>query len=357
MYAKVKRLINTILRKGLPELKTLEKKNAILVKKDKKNQTEIHELKRMLAEANAKVDEIAKKEKRLNDEIRLLKRKQYYNYCASLPKEKYSSELANLYYKRTGSRLDFDHLNTFNEKTQWFKLYGITPQITDLADKIKVRQFVKEKIGEDYLIPLLGTWKYPEDIDFDNLPDQFVIKANHGSGYNYIVRDKETFNRTEFLAKANNWLEEDFSFGHGFEMQYHGIERRLLVEKYIENQDGDLFDYKVWCFNGKAEYIQFLSDRKNELKMDFFDREWNRMPFVYDHPHHENSIPKPANLDELIEKSEELAQGFAHVRVDFYRLNDGKLYFSEMTFTSSSGFCHWEPKEADLEIGKKYILQ
>ena len=289
----------------------------------------------------------------MEDRIRKLERMQRYYYHATLPKECYAEEISGIFHERTGKRLDLNNPRSFNEKIQWFKLYGITPEITALADKYKVREYVAERIGEQYLVPLIGHWRYPEEIDFSALPDKFVLKANHGCGYNYIVQDKSKLDISDCIAQANRWLREDYSYW-GFEMQYHDIERELIAEQYLENTDGDLYDYKVWCFNGRAKYIMFLTNRKHGLTMDFYDRDWNFVPITYDHPNSENRIPRPDNLEELIEKAEKLAKGLAHVRVDFYRTNEGKLYFGELTFTSCSGMCRWNPPETDLRFGELF---
>lgn len=285
---------------------------------------------------------------------REIKRQEFYDFSSMLSIDEYPLALRKWYFNQTGCRLDLENPQTYNEKIQWFKLYGITPQIIKLVDKITVRDYVAECIGEEYLIPILGVWKYPEEIDFSALPERFVIKANHGSGYNYIVRNKAQVDKKDIIRHANKWLLEDYSFTFGFELQYHNIPRRVLAEQYLENDDDDLYDYKFWCFNGRVEYIQFLSQRKTGLKMDFFDRYWNLQPFTYDHPNSEKKICKPDNLDKMIEKAELLAAGFPHVRVDFYRMNNGRIYFGELTFTSYSGVCHWDPPETDMMLGKLF---
>ena len=288
---------------------------------------------------------------RLEEQAENLERRCYY---LSLPESRYPEELKRWYFKRTGKKLDLDNPKTYNEKIQWFKLYGVTDLITKLADKYEVREYVSSIIGQDYLVPLLGVWDYPEEIDFSALPDKFVLKANHGCGYNYIVTDKNKLDKDSLIKLANKWLSEDYALKYAFEMQYHNIRRRIIAEAYIENGNNDLYDYKVWCFNGKAEYIMFLSNRKHGLTMDFYDRNWNHLDMTYNYPNSKVSIPKPKNLDELLDCAEKLAKGFPHVRVDFYRLNDGKIYFGEMTFTSYSGVCAWNPPEVDFELGRKF---
>ena len=196
-----------------------------------------------------------------------------------------------------------------------------------------------------------------DDINFDALPDRFVLKANHGCGWNIIVKDKSTINILDVRRRINRWLTTCFSFVGSFEMQYYGIKPRVIAEEYMENAGGDIYDYKFWCFKGRCHYVQFLSERQKHLKMVFFDRDWNIMPFVYDHPRNENPPPRPDNLDDMISLAEKLAEGFEYVRVDFYRLNDGTVRFGEMTFTSANGQCRWDPPEWDLKIGRLFDVR
>jgi len=256
----------------------------------------------------------------------------------------------------TGRVLDLDNPRTFDEKIQWAKLYDRDPRRAQLADKVAVRAYVAERVGEKYLVPILGTWRYPKEIDFDALPEAFVLKANHGCGYNAIVRDKAKENLEALRRKADSWLHEDYAFRCGFEMHYQQIERRLLAEEYLENLDGDMPDYKFWCFDGKVHYIEYLSNRSRSLTVTFFDRMWNVAPFTNDHPRHEQLPPRPDQLDEMIWVSEALAEGLPYVRVDLYLLDSGEIKFSELTFTSASGSSRWDPPEADLMLGELYHL-
>lgn len=274
-----------------------------------------------------------------------------YEYFKNLPSEQYANELKLWFEKVTGNKLNLDNPKTFNEKIQWLKLYDSTPLKTKLADKYLVREWVEEKIGSEYLIPLLGVWNEFDEIDFNKLPNSFVLKANHGCGWNIIVKDKSKFNIEEARKKFNNWMKLNFAFRVGLELQYMNIKPKIIAEKYLENGNEDLYDYKVFCFNGKAESIMFLSERKHGLKMAFYDLNWKKLPFVYSYPINKMNIPKPKNLDLLIKLSEKLAEGFAHVRVDFYILNDGSLKFEEMTFTSASGTCKWQPAEQNKIYG------
>lgn len=293
----------------------------------------------------------------LQNKINNLTKQFNYKLSKYMPEEKYSEFLKDWYFEKTGEFLNLDNPQTFNEKIQWVKLNDSTPLKTRLADKYLVRYWVKEKIGEEYLIPFLGVWDNFDEIDFDKLPDKFVLKCNHGCGYNIIVKDKSKLNKDDARKKINMWLNEDYAFVGGLELQYSDIPRKIIAEKYIENNSGDLYDYKFWCFNGKVEYIQFLSERNTDgLKMAFYDRNWIKQDFVYSYPLDAKDMPRPENLELMIHLAEELSSGFNHVRVDFYRLNDGTLYFGEMTFTSCSGTCKWSPITVDCTMGQMFDL-
>jgi len=295
-------------------------------------------------------------EEKNNDlEIRVKKLERIINYLNNciLDKSQYSAALSSLYFERMGKRLNLANPQTYNEKIQWFKLYGITPEITCLADKYRVRDYVAKKIGEKYLVPLLGVWDSPGEIDFSNLPSRFVLKANHGSAYNYIVTDKKQINIEEVIRSAYEWLIEDYAF-KSFEMQYLDIPRKLIAEEYLSFEQGNIYDYKVLCFNGKAYIIICQTHINGCLRSDFYDLDWNLLSIQRDDcPNTGVLLSRPNNLDELIEKAEVLAEGFPQVRVDFYILKD-KLYFSEMTFTMASGMARWNPPETDLILGKLF---
>lgn len=286
-------------------------------------------------------------EKILKKESKKLNKKLYSNI------DNYKERISNWY----GKKINFNNPKTYNEKIQWMKIYDSTPIKTQLADKYLVRDWVKEKIGEEYLIPLLGVYDSFDEIDFDKLPNQFVIKCNHGCGYNIIVKNKNTFDKKEANEKVDKWMKETFSFAHGLELHYSAIKPKIIIEKYIENSGNDLYDYKFWCFNGKADYVQFISERKDKsLKMAFYNRKWEKQKFVYSYPLDQKIITKPDNIDKMFELAEKLAKGFPHVRVDFYRMDDGKIYFGEMTFTSASGGCMWNDERINKELGKKIKL-
>jgi hypothetical protein len=236
------------------------------------------------------------------------------------------------------------------------KLYDSTPIKTKLTDKYLVRDWVKERIGEKYLIPLIGVWDKFDDIDFDRLPDKFVLKFNHGCGWNIIVKDKSTFDKDAAKRKFGRWLNTNFAFINGLELQYKDITPKIIAEEFIENEGMDLYDYKIWCFNGKPKFVMFLAERQIGLKMAFYDLNWNILPFTYSYPQYEKLVPKPDNLDEMLDVAKILCKDFVHVRVDCYRLDDCSLKFGEMTFTTASGACNWNPPEYDLVLGQMITL-
>ena len=287
----------------------------------------------------------------LGRKYRALKKQLVYLRHKRMDEKYIPWELAKWYKKKTGETLDLDNPKTFNEKMQWLKLYDSTPIKTRLADKYLVRDWVKEKIGEQYLVPLLGVWERCEDIDFDKLPNRFALKATHGCKWNIIVKDKSKLDIKETKRKLKRWLNTNYAYRLGFEMLYKDIKPRIIAEEYIENA-GDLYDYKVWCFHGKAMYIMLMSEREQGVKMNFYDTEWNLQPFRYNYPASEKTFEKPDNLDKMLQLAEVLAKDFIHARVDFYRLDDGSLKFGEITFTSLSGICRWDPKEQDQRFGE-----
>ena len=173
--------------------------------------------------------------------------------------------------------LNLDNPVTFNEKIQWLKLYNSIPIKTRLADKYLVREYVKNKIGKEYLIPLLGVYDKFEEINFGMLPDKFVIKCNHGSGYNIIVKDKSKLNLKDIQTKINNWMNINYPFVYGMELHYRDIEPKIIIEEFMDDGTGDLKDYKITCFNGKPELIWVDSDRFTNHKRNLYDLNWKQL--------------------------------------------------------------------------------
>ena len=275
-----------------------------------------------------------------------------YEYFRTLDPKCYSDALERHQYGLTGVHLNIEDPQTLNEKIQWLKLYDSTPIKTRLADKYLVRDFVAKTIGEEYLIPLLGVWDCFDDIDFDSLPNRFVLKANHSYNANIIVHDKALLDRNAAKTNFDFWLNENFALHH-LELHYADIPPKIIAEEYLENIDGDLRDYKVLCINGKAQNILYIQDRSEAEKIAFFDCGWNKLPVTHnDIPIIEEDIPAPAQLERMVHLAETLAQGFCLVRVDFYVLNGGSIKFGEMTFTPANGQNQWLPESFNIEMGK-----
>ena len=267
--------------------------------------------------------------------------------------------LEQSFFEQLGYKLNLDNPQTFNEKLQWLKLYYHNPLMTLCSDKVAVRDYIAQKIGEEYLVPALGVYSSPDEIDFDALPDRFVLKVNWGSGQNIICKDKSTLDIAETKKQLHQWMRPKMNHYYDFlEWGYKNIVPKILCEQYIENDSGnhDIYDYKFFCFNGKVVYIMFLAERQTGLKMAFYDTQWNKQDFVYSYPMYEKSVPKPDNVSQMIYMAETLAKDFPEARVDFFRMNDGRLYLGEITFYSYAGFCNWNPPEWDLKLGQMLQL-
>ena len=256
--------------------------------------------------------------------------------------------------KYLGYDLNLENPKTFNEKIQWLKLYYNDPLMTKCADKYLVREYIREKIGEEYLIPLLGVWDKPEDIDFDSLPNQFVLKVNWGSGQNIIVKDKSKLNINGTINKLKEWIFPTSNYYYySYEWQYKYIKPKIICEKYLEdNKTDNLIVYGVYCFNGEPHYIHTITDaHTNRDRLNMYDTNWNKLDLVYIFKNIEYDVPKPKYLDLLLELAIKLSSEFKHIRVDFFVVNE-KLYFSELTFTTSNGMDFFNPKEWDYKFGE-----
>ena len=268
------------------------------------------------------------------------------------------ADVEDKFFLATGLKLDLDHPRLFGEKIQWLKLYDELELKTRLADKYLVRDWVKSKIGEEYLIPILGVWDNFDQIDFDALPDQFCLKMNHGSGMNSVVKDKAQMNmrKTRKLFKA--WERTPFYAGT-LELQYRDIPRKIIAEKYIEEMSGSLMDYKIHCFHGKPVMIQIICDRDFEghiAKEAYYDINWNRdYTSKSSFPALDKEIEKPDNLDSMLAIAERLSEGLKYVRVDLYNLK-GRILFGEMTFSPASGMEEWGWKEHGEKFGRMLHL-
>lgn len=263
-----------------------------------------------------------------------------------------------MFYLYMGKRLHLHNPKTFSEKLQWLKLYNRKAEYTMMVDKYAVKDYVASIIGEDYIIPTLGVWDKPEDIEWHKLPNQFVLKTTHGGGNKGVVicRNKEKFNKIEAMAQLGQSLTQDI-YRNFREWPYRDVRRRLMAEKYMSNKETEeLEDYKFFCFNGVPKVMYIASDRNNpdeETKFDFFDMHFNHLPFTNGHPNSTKEIPIPKKFEEMKEIAAKLSQGIPHVRIDMYIIND-KIYFGEMTFFHWSGLKPFVPEEWD-EIFGSYI--
>lgn len=268
-------------------------------------------------------------------------------YTSLLPDKIY---LKKLYKKRMGKKLNLTNPKTFNEKLNWIKLYDRRPEYTMMADKYAVREYVKDKIGEEYLIPLIGVWNNVDEIDFESLPNQFVLKCNHDNGV-IICKDKITFD----IEKAKKELQYHFNrnyFKKLREWPYKKIKKKIICEQYMEDDSqSTLIDYKFFCFDGKVKALFVATDRPFDTRFDFFDYEFNHLPIINGHPNSDKEIVKPEKFDKMIEIAEALAFGIPHVRVDLYII-DNQIYFGEMTFIHFGGFTSLEPEKWDCIFGE-----
>ena len=258
--------------------------------------------------------------------------------------------LKKIFQYSLGYKLDLDAPKTFNEKLQWLKLYDRKPLYTQLVDKFEVRRYVAEKLGESYLIPLIGgPWGSVDEIDFDALPDQFVLKCTHDSGGVIVCRDKAALDIEAAKKKLTQCLKRNYYWSNR-EWPYKDVKPRIIAEEYLEDESGELRDYKVMCFDGVPKLIQLHKGRFTQHTQDFYNTDWNRLDLVQGSPLSECIEVRPVFLDSLLDLSSRLSSGFTHVRLDWYSVN-GRLYFGEITFYDASGFEAFNPPEYDRMLG------
>lgn len=256
-----------------------------------------------------------------------------------------------------GRNLNLDSPQTFNEKLQWLKLYNRKPEYTVMVDKYKVREYIAQTLGEEYLIPLLGVWDDPDEIDFDALPDQFVLKCNHNSGSGMcICKNKSKLDIPKVKEELRKGLKENYYIRHR-EWPYKDVPRKIIAEKYMVDASGDLKDYKFYCFDGAMKFLMINSDRNSDkpTKADYFDRDFNWLDFTWGYSHAEVHPEKPEQFEKMVAIAEKLSKGLPHIRVDLYECN-GQIYFGELTFFDGSGFDKIEPLEWDYKIGRMLKL-
>lgn len=252
-----------------------------------------------------------------------------------------------------GHRLSLETPRTFNEKLQWLKLYDRNPEYTVMVDKYKVRDYISDKIGSQYLIPLIGVWDDPNEIDFGVLPDKFVIKCNHDSGRGMcICKDKSTLNIRRVKSNLRRGLRQNY-YLTGREWPYKDVPRKIIAEQFMKSDAGGLTDYKIHCFNGEPKLILVCKDRftSTGLTEDFFTPNWEHLDIRRPtYPNSSAEIAQPAELFEILALAKKLSEGIPFLRVDFYII-EHKVYFSELTFYPASGFEKFVPERWDEILG------
>lgn len=247
---------------------------------------------------------------------------------------------------------------TYNEKLQWLKLHDKHEEYAQMVDKAEVKKYVADIIGEEYIIPTIGVYKTFDEIDFEKLPHQFVIKCTHDSGGVVVCKNKNALDIEASRKKIEYGLNKNAYWGTR-EYPYQSVKPRIIVEKYLEDESGyELKDYKIFCFDGKPEFLFVATDRGNkgeETKFDFFDLKWNHLPFTNGHPNSSKTINKPKNFERMVELARQLSQGIPHVRVDLYNIC-GQIYFGELTFFHWSGMTPFVPEEWDYKFGEMIHL-
>lgn len=260
--------------------------------------------------------------------------------------------LKMIYFIKMGKRLDIDNPQTFNEKLQWMKLYDRNPEYTRMVDKYEAKRYVADVLGEEYVIPTLGVWNRPEDIDFDSLPNQYVLKTTHDSGGVILCHDNLSFEKGAAINKLSKCLKHNFYWGMR-EWPYKDVKPRIIAEKYMKEDKGtDLKDYKFFCFDGVVKMFKVDFDRFVCHRANYYDREGNFLPFgEVAYPFDKSKvIDIPPNFDRMVEFAEKLSKGIPFVRIDFYNVN-GRIYFGEITFYPASGFGKLSSEEWDMTIG------
>ncbi len=258
--------------------------------------------------------------------------------------------LKMLFRCETGKILNLKNPATFNEKIQWLKLYDRKPEYSKYVDKYEVRQYIRNTIGEQYLIPLIGVYGKASDIPWSKLPDRFVLKCTHGSHCNIICRDKSMLDIEESMSKLKKWMNMSW-YWFGREWPYKNVKPRIICEEFISENEKIPSDYKVMCFNEKAKMIVVHLDRFKDHQAYFYDSNWKKIIVgVEGVPDYNTDMPKPVNFEQMISMSEILSKGKHYVRIDWYEVKD-KLYFGEITFYDASGFLNFSNNDDNLMLG------
>ena len=258
--------------------------------------------------------------------------------------------LSPLFKKRTGYEMNIENPKTFNEKIQWLKLHDRNPAYTQMVDKYAVKEWISQKIGEEYVIPTLGVYNTFDEIEFEKLPQQFVLKCTHDSGSVVICEDKDKFDKKEVSEILKSKLGINY-YWLGREWPYKNVQRRIIVEKYMASSC-KMVDYKFMCFHGEPKMVFTCTERfeRDGLKVTFFDLDWNKLNFERYYHSSTKEIHRPQNLKLMTELAARLSDGIPFVRVDFYEI-EGHVYFGEMTFSPGGGMEEFRPVEWDYTLG------
>ncbi|WP_218162511.1 ATP-grasp fold amidoligase family protein [Alkalibacterium sp. 20] len=256
-----------------------------------------------------------------------------------------------VYWGETGQKLNIKNPKSYNEKIQWIKLYDRKTLYNVIADKYAVRAYVREKIGEKYLIPLIAVYDNVDEIEWDSLPKKFVLKCTHGSGSNIICSGKKDLDIIAAKRKLNKWMKKNW-FWFGREWAYKDIKPRIICEDYMTDESGvELKDYKIFCFNGEPKLIEVDFDRHSNHQRNLYTLDWEYIDATIKYPNDSTKIiNKPTQLTELLELARKLSENIPHARIDFYSIDDN-IYFGEITLYHGSGFERFEPQSLGLELG------
>lgn len=284
--------------------------------------------------------------------------KLFYSISMNAKPDQYARILENYYYISTSKRLDLNNPLTLSEKIQWLKLFDNSPLKTRLCDKYLAREWIAERVGEEHLVPLLGVWKSFDEICFDQLPNSFVLKTNHGSGTNIIVDDATHFDKKKSKELIEQWMKINFAYVHGFEMQYKDVPVRIIAEQFMTGfQNDGICDYRFFCFHGEPEqvWVDKYSGTAKHIR-SIYNMKWEKQDISCVWPDGGKELSeKPKTFDLMIDFARRLSQDFLFVRVDFYEI-DGHIYVGELTFTPMSGMGEIRPESADYELGRMLNL-
>lgn len=266
-----------------------------------------------------------------------------------MPDEEFLKRMYRIHF---GRELNLENPRSYTEKLQWLKLYDHRPEYTRMVDKYAAKKYVAEKIGQEYVIPLLGVWDRVEDIDFGSLPRQFVLKTTHDSGGIVVCKDKTSLDIPAARRKLRYFLSRNY-YDRNREWPYRNVPHRIIAEAYMEDsRQGELRDYKFFTFGGVPKVLYIAQGRGlgGETVADFFDMDFNHLPFTIDHDMAPDCPEKPVNFQKMKELAGKLSEGTPQLRVDFYEV-DGKVYFGEMTFFHCSGMEAFHPEQWDQIFG------